>query len=194
MAEELEAKMLDVDVPALEKKLAEIGAERIGDFSYRVTNFDFPGWPLKKDRAWVRLRTDGAKSTLAYKRHIGIADAQGNDDGMEEIEFEVSSFTETDTFLRKIGMVEKYTQDKRRTTWKRGDITYDIDTWPRIPTFLEVEGPTWEKVDAAVRELGYDPAQKKVGSVNGVYTHYGIEAHDYIRMTFDEFILRPVES
>lgn len=190
MAEEIEAKILDIDVAALEKKLANVGAAKVGDFLYRNRNFDFPGWPLKTRHAWVRLRTDGTKTTLAYKQRLGASDTPGNDQGMEEVEFDVGSFDAVDAFLRKIGMVEKFTQEKKRTSWKRGDMTFDIDTWPRIPPLLEVEGPSWDAVEHAIRELGYDPAQKKICSATQVYRIYGIEDHDYIRITFDEFIPR----
>lgn len=89
--------------------------------------------------------------------------------------------------------MEKFTQEKRRTTWKRGTTTFDIDEWPRIPPLLEVEAQSWEEVDGAIRELGYDLLSKKVCSASQVYRIYGIEDHDYIRITFSEFIKRPVE-
>ena len=95
MAQEIEAKILNINREKLEKKLSKIGAQKIGEVFFRSTSFDFPGFPLDKDAAWVRLRDDGKKITLAFKKRLGVTGVKGqNDTGMEEIEVTVSSYEE----------------------------------------------------------------------------------------------------
>ncbi len=176
--EEIEAKMLEVDVAELEKRLVQIGAERIGEYSFRIHNFDFPGYPLRQRHAWVRLRTDGEHPTLTYK--------QQHDSRLEEIETPVGDFDTARAFLTAIGMIEKHAQEKKRVTWKKGGITYDIDTWPLLPPFLEVEGESWEAVQRAIEELGYDWEKRLVCDASRVYDHYGIPWNSFKKIGFDE--------
>lgn len=190
MAEEIEAKILGIDVLALEAKLKEIGAVKASEHLFRIRNFDFPGFPLRADRAWVRLRTDGTHTTLAYKKNHGARDGAAGDDHMEEIETHVGDFDTTDSLLRAIGMIEKHSQEKKRITWKKGNITYDIDTWPLIPTFLEVEGESWDEVQRAVEELGYDWDTRMVCAASKIYDHYGLPWNSFKRLAFDEQIRR----
>lgn len=191
MAEEIETKILNIDKEKLEKKLLKIGAKRIGEVFFRSTSFDFPGFPLDKDAAWVRLRDDDKKVTLAYKKRLGVTGVKGqNDKGMEEIEIEVSSYEDAITILKKIGMVEKFSQEKKRITWKKGNMTFDIDAWPRLNTYLEIEGKNWKDIDAAVLELGFSLKDKVICSATQIYEMNGINDKDYMVMNFDKWVKR----
>ncbi|MFA6601943.1 MAG: CYTH domain-containing protein [Candidatus Paceibacterota bacterium] len=129
---------------------------------------------------------------LAYKQRLGIKDmAKGsNDSGMEEVEFEAGNFEVAAEFLLKIGLIKKFSQEKKRTTWKKGPVSYDIDTWPKLEPYLEVEGPDWETVDAAIVELGIDLKDKKICSTTQIYELNGIHDKDFSIMTFKEFVKR----
>jgi adenylate cyclase, class 2 len=60
-------------------------------------------------------------------------------------------------------------QENYREEWKLGEVTLDLDTWPDLPMFLEVEGPDEAVVRAAVDKLGLDLAHASFGSVDEVY-------------------------
>lgn len=193
MAQEIEAKILEISVPDVESTLAKLGAKKTHERLFRSISFDYPGFPLDKQAAWVRLRDEGDKITLAFKQRLGVTDLHKgtNDSGMEEIEFTVSDFETAKHFLLKLGLIEKFSQEKKRTTWTKGSVSYDIDTWPRLKPYLEVEGKTWEEVDAAIVELGFTLANKKICSATQIYEMEGIRDKDYIKMTFAEFVKRP---
>ncbi len=193
MAKEIEAKILNINVDQIESKLAGLGAHKIGERLFRSISFDYPGFPLDKQAAWVRLRDEGDKITLAFKQRLGVTDMKKgmNDSGMEEVELEVSDFETTKQFLLRIGLIEKFSQEKKRTSWKKGTVVYDIDTWPRLDPYLEVEADTWEAVDAAIEELGFDLKNKKICSATQIYEMAGIRDKEYVQMTFSEFIKRP---
>ena len=188
--EEIEAVYLDINKEEIEKELRAIGAEKTGDIFYRHSSYDYPDLRLDKDNSWIRLRDEGDKIILAFKKRLGVTSQDGstNDEGMEEIELEVSSYEETAHFLKKIGMVEKHEAEKKRSRWQKREIIFDIDTWPSIPTLLEIEGPSWEEVDSAARLLNLDPENKKVCSVNQIYKIYGLDVDDYLKISFGGLI------
>ena len=188
--EEIEAKFLAVDVAAIEEKLKALGAEFKGEKTLYAISFDFPGYPLNAQSSWVRLRTDGAKVMLAYKQRLGVKAEGGNDDGMKEIETPVGDFETARQFLLAIGMIEKFAMEKRRRTWTRGAVTYDIDHHPKLAPYLEIETDSWERLEAAARELGLDPETKKICSTHQVYKMVGIDENDFVKMTFAEWIPR----
>jgi adenylate cyclase class 2 len=191
MAQEIEAKILKIDLEKLKKKFADIGAIKEAEVFFRSTSFDFTGLPLDKDMSWVRLRDDGKKITLAYKKRLGVTGIQGqNDSGMEEVEVEVSSYEDTVLLLQKIGMVIKFSQEKKRITWKKDGVTFDIDTWPRLDTYLEIEAESWEKIDDMIVKLGFDLKDKIICSATQIYEMNGINDKDYSVMTFDTWVKR----
>ncbi|WP_433301100.1 hypothetical protein ACQP2F_05115 [Actinoplanes sp. CA-030573] len=48
-------------------------------------------------------------------------------------------------------------------------MAFDLDTWPGLPTFLEVEGPDEAAVRGAAEALELDFANASFGSVDEVY-------------------------
>ena len=60
---EYEIRVLEVDKEKLIKRLEELGAQLIGDFDQKRYVFDtIP----KQDSKWIRLRTNGKKTTLTF--------------------------------------------------------------------------------------------------------------------------------
>lgn len=188
--EEIEVVFLDVDKIQIEKQLALIGATKVRDFFYRHASFDFPDYRLDKDNSWIRLRDEEGKVILAYKKRLGVTSQDGstNDEGMEEIEIAVDSYEKTALFLQKIGFIEKHEAEKKRSRWQKGSIVFDIDTWPSIPTFIEIEAQSWEEIDGVIKMLNLDPEKKKICSVNQIYRLYGMDVNDYLKIRFDGLV------
>ena len=65
MHTEYEVRVLDINKEKLVEQLEKLGAIKIGDFEYkrRVFNFNPP-----TNNKWIRLRTDGTKTTLTIKK------------------------------------------------------------------------------------------------------------------------------
>ena len=189
--EEIEVKYLNVDKGLLEAKLLEIGAEKVGDIFLRHVAFDYPDYRLDKDNSWIRLRDEGDKIVLAFKKRLGVTSQDGstNDEGMEEIEVIVDSYTEAKSFLTKIGLIEKHGEaQKKRSKWKMGDFTFDIDTIALVPTYLEIEAGSWEEIDEIAKKLDLNPENSKICSAQQLYMMYGINTSDYQTINFDEVV------
>jgi len=190
--EEIEVKFLDIDVPAVEARLAELGAEKVFDRVYRRNIYDYPDKRLNAQNAWIRVRDEGDQITMGFKQRTGVTsnDASSNDGGMDEVEIVVSDYDKASLFLEKIGMALKFYEENRRIRWVKDDIEFDIDYWPEIPPFIEIEAPSWEKIDQAIAWLGFNPEDKKVFTNHQIYKSLGIEKHDYISITFNGLIKR----
>jgi adenylate cyclase class 2 len=188
--EEIEVKFLDIDVDEIQKKLKAIGAEKVGDYFYRRRTFDYPDLRLMKQGAWLRLRDEGDRVTLALKQRLGMVsfDGKTNDTGMYETEVIVSDFDKTAELLNLLGFKEKFYQENKRIRWRKGSTEFDIDIWPRIKPYLEIEAQSWADIDTATLALGFDPKDRKIFSTQQVYRLNGIDENDYQRMTFDEFV------
>jgi len=188
--EEIEVKFLDINPEVIIKKLESIGGTRVFERLYRRTVFDYPDWRLDAIGAWVRLRDEGDKITLTYKQRLGIKPSGnfGTDEGMEEIEVTVDSYDKMALLLQKIGFTIKGYQENRRIRYLCHGIEYDIDFWPNIPPYLEIEADSWEKIGEGMRALELDPQKKLITSTTQIYTHYGITLKDYTEVTFDRMV------
>lgn len=190
--EEIEVKFLNIDPEEIQKKLLGIGARKVGEYFYRRQVFDYPGFPLNEKGAWLRLRDEGDKVTLGFKQRMGIKahDGSTSDSGMEEIEIVVSDFDKTKALLLKLGLIEKFYQENKRIRYVKDGVEFDIDFWPKLEPYLEVEGPSWGKVNEAIAALGLNLEDKKIFSTNQIYKMKGIDELDYAQITFDGFVRR----
>jgi adenylate cyclase class 2 len=190
--EEIEVKFLNINPEELQKKLEQIGAKKVGEYSYRRRVFDYPDLRLNTQGAWIRLRDEGDRVTLGFKQRLGMSSHDGttSDKGMEEVEIIVNDFDKTGLLMEKIGFKEKFYQENKRIRWEKDGVEFDIDSWPGLEPYLEIETQSWEKIDEAIAWLGFDPNDKKIFSTNQVYALKGINELDYQRMAFDGFVKR----
>ncbi len=186
--EEIEVKFLTIDPQKMQEKLVAIGAKKVFEKTYRRRVFDYPDLRLHKDGAWLRLRDEGEKITLSYKHRLGqkTHDGTANDESMVVIEVSVDDFEKTALLLQKIGFAEKHYIENRRVRYVLGEVEFDIDTYPRLDPYLEIEAPTWEEVDRAIELLGLNPQERKIFSTYQIYKLKGIDLNDYQILTFEQ--------
>ncbi|WP_378741344.1 class IV adenylate cyclase [Nocardia brasiliensis] len=163
MKNEYEAKFLSVDVNDLRTKLTSLGATQSFPRTL-LTRKIFENDSLARG-AWVRLRNEGSRSTLTLKQ---VTDAT-TIDGTTEIETTVGDLPAMAEILIKLGLHEVRYQENYREEWQLGDVVFDLDTWPGLPTFLEIEGPDETAVRRAASSLGLDYTEARFGSVDEIY-------------------------
>ena len=163
MKHEYEAKFLAVDVAGLQARLAGLGAVQAFPRTL-LTRKVFESDVLDGSQ-WVRLRDEGTRTTLTLKQ---VTDATSIH-GTTEIETEVGDLQATAEILSSLGLREVRYQENYREEWQLGDIAFDFDTWPDLPTFLEIEGPDEASVRQAAARLGLDYGDARFGSVDAVY-------------------------
>lgn len=163
MKHEYEAKFLSVDSAALQAKLAALGAVRAFPRTL-LTRKIFENDALEGG-AWVRLRDEGTRSTLTLKQ---VTDST-TIDGTTEVETEVADPRAMSEILSRLGLREVRYQENYREEWRLGKVLFDFDTWPGLPTFVEIEGPDEASVRQAATTLGLDYALARFGSVDEIY-------------------------
>ncbi len=176
MKTEFEVKILNVDVAAFKKKLAEVGAKKHKEREMRRYVYDIE---KGNENSWIRLRDKGGKVALTIKEikndEIG---------GTEEIEVEVSDFEMTNKLLERLGFSGKAYQENKRISYRLNDVKIEIDSWPKIPPYVEIEAETAEKVWETVELLGYEKEDTTSIGVMKVYKKYGIDIHDFRELKF----------
>lgn len=188
--EEIEVKFLNINPKVIEEKLKNIGAEKTFEKIYRRKTFDYPDLRLDKKGSWIRLRDEGDKITLTFKQRLGITahNGEANDKSMEEIEITVNDFEETAKFLSAVGFKEKGYQENRRIRYQLNNIEFDIDFWPCLEPYLEIEASSWQEIDKAVAMLGLNPSEKRIFSTTQIYRLKGIDTNDYKEITFERLV------
>lgn len=156
MKTEYEIRILEINKEEMIKKLEELGAIKKGKFEQKRYVYDLR--PVEKGK-WIRLRTDGNCTTLTYKDIVS-----NTIDGTKEVEFEVKDFHKANEFLKKIGFENRSYQENERIQYILNDVEIDIDSWPMIPTYMEIEGKSEEEVLNMKKILNID--ESKVTTLN----------------------------
>ena len=171
MKTEYEVRVLEIDKEKIIETLESLGAKKIGDWHQKRYVYDIIP---KDENSWIRLRTNGIKTTLTYKS------VQAKTiDGTKEAEVEVSSFEETNLILEQMGHHNRGFQENKRIQYILDGVEVDIDTWPKIPTYLEIEGNDEESVNKIIKKLNIDESKISTLDVQSLYEYYGYNGiHD----------------
>lgn len=165
MDSEIEAKFLNIDKVDLRAKLQKAGAELSHqDRLMRRVEYDYPDKRLEKIGGWIRVRDEGDKTTFCYK--------QLNDrtlHGTKEVGVIVSDYNQVCQILDNIGLVPCAYRETKRESWRLDDTEIEIDEWPWIPPFVEIEAKDEQslKNTAMVLDLKWNEAMH--GSVETAY-------------------------
>ena len=155
------------------------------DFLNKQELIDFIAKFHNNDKKWIRVRQTNYKTTIAIK-HI-LADNDTNIQQMLETEMEVEGIKEANSVLEALGFVHKSYQEKERITYILGDYELDIDTWPGIPTYVEVEGKSKEDLENILNTLGYKMSDTVSCTADEIYEKYGLSMFDRREIKFDDY-------
>jgi len=180
MSVEYETKVLEIDVKQVEKKLIGLGAEKTMDTLMRRWIFNLG--PLHGAEAeWVRLRDEGNKIEMTYKKR------NSNDMwAAEEYDVEVSDFDQAYQMLSKLQWEGIFYQENKRKIYEFDGIEFCLDQWPMIPPYLEVETESEEKVLEGLKMLWMGNIEHLNMSWSQVYEKYGIDIHEFAELKFEK--------
>ncbi len=181
MNTEIEAKFLKINKNQIRAVLKSLGAEIVfNERKFRRMTFDNP--ILRDNNTWIRLRDEGDKYTLALKS----VSNPNSIAGMKEVSFEVGRWDECVTFLENLGFQRKGDEENYREEWRLGEVVFDIDTWPLVDPWIEIEAPSEQLVKKYAEVLGFDYANAVFGSADIVYrNHYNIEVLGMPKLVFE---------
>ena len=163
MNNEIEASFLDVNKDNLREKLKVAGAECIKpEIMMRRTVFD------SGPHSFARVRDEGDKIVMTYKNF----EDEDSIMGVKEVNLVVNNYDDAVKFIAGCGLEQKAVQETYRETWILDGVEITIDTWPWIPTYTEIEGPSEEAVWSVSERLGFKKEDAMFGAVDKIYNHY----------------------
>lgn len=178
---EIEARFLNIDQAEFKKRLAETGAKDLGDDRiHEVIFYDKALRWQKEEKKYARVRRTkhGVLMTFKHNDFLGA-------DGTKEIEIGVDDFDRAVSFLSHIGLVAFREQEKKRHSFKLGDVMVELDTWPSVPTYVELEGGSEVALKDAAGRLGLDWSTAVFESARFlIERHYRIPVSSLRRFTF----------
>lgn len=167
MQPEIEAKFVDVDIEAIRSRLRAAGAvleHPMRDMRRALIEEEHH----KAEGSFIRIRDEGDKTTLTFKRRV-LPDHKTTIDSVHELETTVGDFDTAINIFKEAGWNYVTYQESRRETWQLGDAEVVIDEWPWLQPMVEIEASSEEVVRATAGRLGFDWDQAVFGSVDVVY-------------------------
>lgn len=159
---EIEATFTDIDKNEFRAKLKANHATLIQpEIMMRRTVFDIG------EHGFVRVRDEGKYITITYKVVEALTIT-----GTKEINLKVDNYDSAVAFVEACGLKPKATQETLREKWELDGVEIDIDTWPWIPSTVDIEGPSTEAVTAVSEKLGFNMNDAHYGSIDEIYKLY----------------------
>jgi adenylate cyclase class 2 len=163
---EYEVKILDIDFNEIKNKLEKLSAEYIWEVEQKRYVYDFN--PINPNK-WIRLRQKWEKVELTIK--------EITDDSItwtREIETSVGDFETTNSILEELWYKAKAYQENKRISYKLDGVEIELDFWPKIPLYMEIEWKNEEEVKNMVEKLWYKMSDTTSINTTKVYAKYGI--------------------
>ena len=165
---EIEIKILNINEKEITKKLLKLGAKKISTKLIIEKHFDFNDNKISKNKESFRLRKIGDKVELTYK-NSGTKDK--NFKIREETEIELKDFKTMNKIIQKLGLKCIKYREKKRTSFKLNKLKFEIDKYPKIPSYLEIEGSK-KDIKEILKLLGFNINQTVSFGATKVLEYY----------------------
>lgn len=172
---EIEKKILGIDKEQLLANIKQLKPvpKKLFEGLVRIKYFDFSDHRIHKKRDLLRLRDFKEKRKkpyceFVYKTFKCIKNGCKYYDEMEYKLTYANAFKKSDAFLKELGLIQTVYYEKRRTNFSWGKIKFEIDEHPRIPVFLEIEGPSPAQINKAIKALKLEKNEQTADSISAL--------------------------
>jgi len=169
---EVEVKILNVDRPKIEDRLIALGARKYFDDEIKAKAFDFEDEKIKKDKSLIRLRLEGTKAVLTFKKKLSAKESKI----CEELQVDVSNFEEMKSILEQLGLKETGSLVKHRISYVLNNVKFEFDKFKEendfVPEFLEIEANDEETLFKYVELMGFTKDDCKPWGGKKVINYY----------------------
>lgn len=184
MNKEIEIRILNIDKEKFINQIVSLGAKKEVESLQKRFVYDFN--PVEENK-WIRLRTNGIKTTLTIKK---ILDKNAID-GTEELEIVVSDFDKTDKVLEELGYKHRNYQENYREIYTLNNVEISIDSWPLIPTYVELESKNEADIKKLLKIINFDNDNLTTLDVTSIYNDiYGIDIMSIKELKFDNNLVK----
>ena len=168
---------LDSVEEILEKSISEI----VNFLENSIVEKSFKKFMINENK-WLRLRRSNDKVMLTSK-HI-LEKNKNNFQNVVETEIEVSSLEETNLLLESLGLAKRSYQEKIRYSYKYKSAEIEIDIWPLLKPYIEIECDDENTINEVVELLGV--SDKEIVSLNTeqLYKRINIDVHSMSELKF----------
>jgi adenylate cyclase class 2 len=161
--QEIEIKILGINVEDVSKKLIDIGAHK--EFSGLIKTKYFDKDSEIRDRGdLLRVREfEGSHTEATYKTN------KRKEDGFkiyDEYELASPEFNEACKFFESLGFETSCYFEKRRTVFSLKQAEIVIDEYPKISPFLEIEAPDQKIINDLIEKLDLRENEKSSHTIN----------------------------
>ena len=169
MPREVELKILEVNVREMHERLMRLGARKVEQGLVHEVAFDFPDGRIKKRDELFRIRKYRKRTEITYKTN-----SAHDKDFLDHDEYEtvVEDFDTICKIMKLLGLKMVRDREKRRTSYVLGKVKIEIDKYPTIPAYMEIEGSKKDIKDT-LRRLGHSMKDTTNMTSTKVLRYYG---------------------
>ena len=133
---------------------------------------------------WIRLRQSNDKVELTVKNIYNKSDSKIQK--VMEYEITTNSFEDTNLLLNSLGLIRRNYQEKIRHSFEYKDAKIEIDKWPMINPYLEIECDNEEVIKEVISLLDLDKYDIVSMNTTDVYKRSGIDILSMPELRFDD--------
>lgn len=158
--QELETRIVDIDVDAIKNILLSNGAEKVKMENQINDIYDFEDGRLLAEKGYARIRTvnDMLNNKIIYFMTTKKMLSQERFKVMEENEVIIDNKNMGEGIFKSLGLALKESNKKYRESYKLHDCLIEIDINDKIFCpfpYLEIETTSEDKLEKVVKLLGY---------------------------------------
>lgn len=180
-------KILEVSLPDLQQKLSDLKmVVTINRAATRTLTFDHPMLRLRQEGKVLRLRQVGGKVFFSIK--AGRNDMSKSPfHKLQESEVVVDNFTKCFQLLESIGFSAFRYHEKYRTVYDLENIEVEVNEYPGIPPYIEIQADSSVGLAETVKKIGYEFNQSSPMSAIQILRHYGLKDVNIIKFPDSQF-------
>ncbi len=165
---EVEVKILEIDPRKIKSRLRRMRARKLFEGEIHALYFDFRGRKLKGRGQVLRLRRKGKLIEFAFKQKRRKKEVRI----MDEFETHVDDWANAQKILKGLGLKVIKEVRKHRISYGLGTNRFEIDKYPGIPAFLEIESRSIQTLKKMVKRLGFRMRDANAWNTFDVLRHY----------------------
>lgn len=167
--QEIEVKFFPINIDDIRTKLEAAGATMKNPMRLMRRKVYGGEANPSMDCTYGRVRDEGDVITMSAK----YSAQHNNITSQREAQIIVNDFEDATSVLESFGLVPTDYQENRRETWQFTDSTLvELEEWPDLPPYLEIEGPSVEALQAVAVQLELDWDAHLTSPTNGLYASY----------------------
>lgn len=135
---------------------------------------------------WIRLRKSNEKVELTVKHILKGSLEGGLFQKVMETEITTSSFEKTNELLENLGLAKRNYQEKIRYSYEYKTAKVEIDIWPMIEPYMEIECENTDIISEIIKKLYISNHEIISCNTEEIYLRKGIDVMKIAELKFDD--------